>query len=359
MNIVKIALIPVILYLACTLVGVGLFPKCRKKGIGMGTVAGLVACWALFYIVSIPVIIFQTETMGLNLIMWIYGIGVSVLILAGLVMSVIRLAGKKPEENKSKWPEDVAGRVLSKSEIIYLSLFLGIVIFQLIKTIFYAYADGDDAYYVALAQSLTADNNSPYVYDPYTGLYSGIKYRYALAPFPLWSTFIAKLSGLNVATVSHICIPVFLIPITYVIYNAVGIKLFKDNRNKRYMFLCLLAVFVMFSFYSFNSAEVFLLTRTRQGKEALANIIIPFLFLEFMEPVMSDKWEIDAENYIMIILIAISGALTSVFGNVLVLIILFAAFIYSFFRKAGWKECIKIALTALPGLAVLALYILL
>lgn len=359
MHIVEIALVPIILYLVCTVIGAGLFPGSRERGIGMGTVAGLIVSWAFFYVVSIPVIIFQTETMGFNLIMWIYGIGMGVLTLCALVLCVVRFFIKKPVERKSLWPEDVARKVLSRADIIYLSLFLGIVVFQLIKTVFYAYADGDDAYYVALSQSLMAENNSPYLYDPYTGLYSGINYRYALAPFPLWITFISKLAGLNAATVSHICVPVFLIPITYVIYNAAARKLFKDNSTKRYMFLSLIAVFIMFSFYSFNSAEVFLLTRTRQGKEALANIIIPFLFLEFMESAMAEAWKIKAKNYILIILIAISGALTSVFGNVLILIMLFANFLYSFYRKAAWKERIKAAAAALPGLIVLGLYMLL
>ena len=114
----------------------------------------------------------------------------------------------------------------------------------------------------------------------------------------------------------------------------------------------------MFSHYSYNSAEVFLLTRCRQGKEALANIIIPLLFYEMLCLAREDEWKITAKNYILIIFICIAGALTSVFGNVLMLIMLFGNFIYALHRRAGLREIIKAAVLAGPPLLVLGLYML-
>ena len=354
MNIISPILICISVWLASFIIGRGFFPCISKKGSFLAEVCGLMVLWSLFFVVAIPVIIFQSETVGMNVITIVYGVLSLMTVLVSLGLMVIRIIKK---EDKIIPPPFV----LDIHEILYLALFLGIVAFQLYKAVFFAYADGDDAYYVAISQSVSGkgDFNSLYTNDPYTGFYIGTAYRYALAPFPIWTAFLARVFSVNAATVAHVCMPVILIPITYVIYNAIAVKLFADNRAKRYMFLCLISVFVMFSRYSLYSAEVFLLTRTRQGKEALANIIVPFLIYVFLDIDKEEEYKISVKNYIMIILIAISAALTSVFGNLLVLIALFANFVYSFFRHAPLKEKIKAASLAAPGVIMLLLFLVL
>ena len=353
-NIISPILICISIWFASFVIGRGFFPSISKKASFLASVCGLMVLWALFFVTAIPVIIFQSETIGMNVITIVYGVLTVITILVSLGLLVKRIAKK---EDKLIPPPFV----LDVHEILYLTLFLGIVAFQLYKAVFFAYADGDDAYYVAISQSVSGkgDFNSLYTNDPYTGFYIGTAYRYALAPFPIWIAFFARVFSVNAATVAHICMPVTLIPITYVIYNAIAVKLFADNRAKRYMFMCLISVFVMFSRYSLYSAEVFLLTRTRQGKEALANIIVPFIIYIFLDMAKEEEYKISTKNYIMIILIAISAGLTSVFGNLLVLIALFANFIYSFLRHAPLKEKIKAASLAAPGLVMLLLFVVL
>jgi hypothetical protein len=353
-NIISPILICISVWLASFIIGRGFFPCISKKASFLASVCGLMILWALFFVTAIPVIIFQSDTVGMNVITLVYGVLVSLTVLVSLGMLIKRIAKK---EDKLIPPPFV----LDIHEILYLALFLGIVAFQLYKAVFFAYADGDDAYYVAISQSVSGkgDFNSLYTNDPYTGFYIGTAYRYALAPFPIWIAFFARVFSVNAATVAHVCMPVILIPITYVIYNAIAVKLFTDNRTKRYMFLCLISVFVMFSRYSLYSAEVFLLTRTRQGKEALANIIVPFLIYIFLDIAKEEEYKISVKNYIMIILIALSAALTSVFGNLLVLIALFANFVYSFLKHAPLKEKIKAASLAIPGVIMLLLFVVL
>ena len=349
MSIIKIILVCLIIYSAAYILGRGLFPSLRDKGTGLSLAGGLMVIFATFYAITLPVIFFQKEDSGMNIVMWVYSVLISICLIVSIVLIVIRLVGKKESAAAQK-------PMLDTKETIYLALFIGIVLFQLFKSAFYAYADGDDAYYIAVAQALGSGQNDLYMHDPYTGELRGLMTRYALAPFSAWVAYFARLFSLNAASVAHISMPLSLIPITYVIYNAVGEKLFPDNRTKKYMFLCLIAVFVMFSHYSYNSAEVFLLTRSRQGKEALANIIVPMLFFEILDISGEEKWKIRGENLIMIILICISAALTSVFGNVLVLIMLFFNFVYSFVRKAEWKERIKAAIPAVVNLFIILLY---
>ena len=354
MNIISPILICISIWFASFIIGRGFFPSISKKASFLSVVCGLMVLWSLFFVIAIPVIIFQSENVGMNVITTVYGALAGLTVLVSLGILVKRLMKK---EDKIIPPPFV----LDIHEILYLALFVGIVGFQLYKAVFFAYADGDDAYYVAISQSVSGkgDFNSLYTNDPYTGFYIGTAYRYALAPFPIWIAFFARVFSVNAATVAHVCMPVILIPITYVIYNAIAVRLFADNRAKRYMFLCLISVFVMFSRYSLYSAEVFLLTRTRQGKEALANIIVPFLIYVFLDIAKEEEYKIPVKNYIMIILIAISAALTSVFGNLLVLIALFANFVYSFLRHAPLKEKIKAASLAVPGVIMLLLFVVL
>lgn len=351
MLIVKPVVLCLIVYLAALILGKGLFPGIRNKGIGMSVVSGFCILWALFFAVCIPSIFLQKEGHGMDYVM----IGYSALLGVFILLSVILIIVRQVKGKNSFFGEK---KILDRKEIAYLSLFLGIVLFQLYKSVFYAYADGDDAYYIAVAQSIAGGGNSLYLHDSYTGLNIDIAYRYALAPFPVWIAYLARIFKLNAAIVSHICMPVMLIPVSYFIYNAIALKLFGENKTKRYMFLCLLAVFVLFSHYSICSPEFFMLARTRQGKEALGNIIIPFLFFEMIDIAKNEKYRVETENILVMFFLCIATALTSVFGNLLILIVLFGNFIYSFIRKASWKDRILISLPGIFNLFMVAIYVL-
>lgn len=356
MLVIKPLLLCLIVYMASVILGRGLFPELRNKGICMPLVGGLLTLWTLFYVVCIVCIFIQTNQHGMDHVMIAYSAGVIALLLVSVVLLIIRVVKKQETIFRSR--EEIFGKkLLDKKEMVYLGLFLGLVLYQLYKAIFFAYADGDDAYYVAVSQSVSGNVDALYKYNAYTGLEEAIAYRYALAPFPIWQTYFSRLLGLNAATIAHICMPLLLIPVTYFIYNAIGIKLYKDNRTKRYMFLCLISVFVLFSRYSMYSPEFFMLARTRQGKEALGNIIIPILFFVMADIVSREKWNIKFQDVLLLFVVCISAALTSVFGNLVVLLVLFGIFVYSFVKKTGWKDRILPVVPGIINLAVMAMYI--
>ncbi|MCQ2519004.1 MAG: DUF6077 domain-containing protein [Lachnospiraceae bacterium] len=351
MIIVKPIILCLIVYLSAYILGKGFFPGIRNKGIGMSVASGICILWALFLVVCLPCIFLQKENHGMDYVMIGYSVLTAVFLLISAVLIVISLFKKKSLLSYDK-------KMLDRKEIIYLALFLGIILFQLYKSVFYAYSDGDDAYYIAVSQSIAGGGNSLYWQNPYTGQGIDIAYRYALAPFPVWIAYLARLFDVNAAIVAHICMPLILIPVTYVIYNAISLKLFGDNSTKRYMFLCLLAIFVLFAHYSMYSPEFFMLARTRQGKEALGNIIIPFLLFELVDIAQREKWHIEVENVLMMFFVCVATALTSVFGNLLILIVLFGNFVYSFIRKGSWKDRILISLPGIFNLLIVVFYIL-
>ena len=118
-------------------------------------------------------------------------------------------------KERAKKQGAVQGKRLERSEIIFLGLFLGLVLFQLYKTVFYAYADGDDAYYVAVARAAQVSDRL-YRSDPYTGMPFMQAKRYFLAPFPLWIAIISRITGLNAAAAAHVAVPLMLIPVSYI-----------------------------------------------------------------------------------------------------------------------------------------------
>lgn len=357
MLIVRAVLLVITVYLGAFLLG-GLVQEKDETSVGIRIVKGLMISWTFFYGLAVVFILNQFEW-GYS-VFWesdtltlIYSIVLIVLLDLGLAVTTAQFVKKIKKSEKTGI---VTVKPLSKNEMLYLAIFLGLVLFQLVKALLYAYADGDDSYYVSVVQLMASGENSLYTKDPYTGYPVGISNRYALAPFPIWVGYLGRIFGLNGAVTSHICMPMIFIPVTYFIYDAIGKKLFENNKSKKYMFLSLVAVFVMFSHYSYNSAEVFMLTRSRQGKEVLACVIIPILFYGMLKQALEEEWKYNVKSYITIILIAVSAALTSVFGNIIVLIMLFANFVYSIMRRAKFRYILLSATLALPSLAIVAFY---
>lgn len=251
---------------------------------------------------------------------------------------------------------------LTKTEIVVLGAFIALILFQLYKTLFYAYADGDDAFYIATAQTANISDKM-YLIEPYTGVFlskDNVNYRYALAPFPMWIAYTARLSGLNVATVAYIFVPVIFIGITYTIYYEISKRLFKDSREKQLIFMVISTVIIMFSNVSTSTAETFLLTRARQGKEALANIVLPFMFLimyEVFEKLKENEKCIKISDIIMLLLVGASAGLMSVFGNLLFGISIVAYELMLIVYKKKIRVMVDMAMTAIPSGILLLLYI--
>ena len=74
MSIIKIILVCLIIYSAAYILGRGLFPSLRDKGTGLSLAGGLMVIFATFYAVTLPVIFFQKEDSGMNIVMWIYSV---------------------------------------------------------------------------------------------------------------------------------------------------------------------------------------------------------------------------------------------------------------------------------------------
>ncbi len=318
----------------------GLLLRKEKESMLITFVYGYILQWAVFFVVCVPYIIKRGRLSHVS------KITIAVYAVCALGGIVKYLFSKKNR---------ITVRILSKSEIVYLAVFLGLVIFQIYKALFFAYEDGDDSFYVSISQySAVADYM--YTTDAYRGTPSVIWYRYALAPFPEWIASFAQRTGINAAIFSHTIIPPVFIVITYIIFNEIAKLLFEEDAEKRYMFLVLLAVFEMFENVSTSTSGTFLLTRARQGKEALACIVLPLLFFEIYY-VIKNGCKISFLMFLLMVCTSISAALTSMFGNMLAPLMVGFLMLYVVIKKKGLKAFLLAGLTIVPNALAVLLYL--
>ena len=367
----------------------------RKGGIGLAIITGMVMMWATF----MPICLFMIyRRKWLSDVIKIYLPVLAVMVLAGILVTFVKKLGitkrvkvgaakadkrekggaakadkrekagaakaDKREKGGAATKFDKAAKTgdavtigrnfLSKEEIIYLSIALGLMIFMLYKSVTLSVFDGDDAYYVSEANII---NQAEWLYllDPYTGTGIGIMWRYACAPFPAFVAMLARLSGLHAATVSHIVMPLIMIPASFIVWNEFGKKLFEKDKLRKYMFLDLMAVIALFGRYSISTAETFMLSRSRQGKEALAAFVIPFMLVTLAK--VYEKSHAALRDFFVLLAIVLSAAICSVFGNVCALIVLFGWFIACVVKKRPLTDLMCSAALALPGLAMIFIYL--
>lgn len=258
----------------------------RLRTTGVTLLIGYLLLFALMEIVGIPVMLLSVYH-GYSRMVILYavlqilgaGAGYGFWIYRGKKTRKSNLSGALKETNRFSWlrrvPYDTwEGRIL-------LIMFLLLVGFQLYMAFTRASFDGDDAYYVV--QALTAQQTDTlYRIDPNRGVSMPLDARHALALFPIWEAFVGTMCGIHATVMAHSVVPLFLIPLTYLIYYEIGCELFCSKKRLLPMFMVLMALWQMFGNVSIYTTETFFLTRTWQGKSFAGNFIIPAAFWIFL-----------------------------------------------------------------------------
>lgn len=342
--------------------------KNRVDG-GYAFCLGYMLMWALFQLIAVPVIIKEGE---FPLVEFAFEAVSLTLAFAGLFLFLLQL--KDGLWDKWRHPGREAlkiGEIKEKALPLFLwAVFAAGLLFQMAQAYLLAYADGDDAFYIPI--SLTASQGgSLYKSIPYTGETCELNLRYGLAPFPVWVGFIASKCRVNAAVAAHSLMPLVLIPVTYVLYLEIGKGLCsgldagaeKEKRLRNDVLLPLFMIFVtllqIFGNYSIYPASTFLLTRTRQGKAALGNVILPFfiLILYRMAEEVKRQGKARGENVLWLMAAMTAGCLCSTMSGFLcsMLVMLTAFLIFLLY----WKPLILLQgfLGCLPGIAYALLYL--
>lgn len=243
-------------------------------------------------------------------------------------------------------------------------LFFVLVGFQLYRAAAYTSFDGDDAYYVV--ESLIAQQaDVMYRILPYTGGSTGLDVRHVLAVFPMWVAFISVKSGIHATIVSHVVMPLVLIPLTYLVYYEIGNALFgkrsdgKQGRENLPVFMILMCMFQIFGNVSIYTNETFFLTRTWQGKAVAGSLVIPafiWLFLLIFDGVKKDK-RTDAGLWILLVCVNMTAGICSSIAVFIASILIAVTAFCLMLVERDFKVLLKIGAACIPNIIYMGIYV--
>lgn len=329
--------------------GAAAFVDKQQKNVCFMWIAGYLLLFAGFQILSVPFVLMQTTFTPLVGLFAVFGV------LAATAGLFIWLAAKKKRPLLKAVPLK-----MERAEKALWTVFFAILAIQLFLAVFLAFADGDDAYYVAIS-TVTEASDTMYVVLPYTGGTTALDTRHALAPFPLLISFFSRVSGIHPAIISHVALPLLLLPLTYGIYGMLGSRLLKGKRKQLPAFLIFVELLIMWGNYSLYTAETFLITRTRQGKAALGNIVIPslFLLLYLIGERLYENHKIEKSLWFCVFALVTAACLCSTLGGFLVAVLLGVFGLCTMVSYKKWKLILPIMLCLLPAAVYIGFYIIL
>lgn len=357
MTVLQLLVAALILLAVPSVVG-SIFIKNMDKDMGnsMGKlifqwVSGQLCLWACFQLICVPLILLEQDYI-------LVVIGYSILlVLAVLTAVILAVKNKKRTSVAAK-----TGRVDKKGPVsrLFWAVFWALLVFQLVQAVRMTYADGDDAFYVVVS-SITQNAQTMYRKLPYTGYATELDARHGLAPFPIWIAYLADVTGVRAVSMAHVILPIVLIAMTYGIFYLLGEMLLQKKKEDIPLFLIFTELLVLFGDYSFYTAENFMIARSRQGKAALGNIVIPMMLLLLLTLLrqLQEGEKITLQYYILLAAAGITACLCSTLGAMLVCVLvgivgLCAAIVYK-----RWKILIPLLLCCLPNVCCAALYLVL
>lgn len=342
-----------LLLLAAPVAAGSLFGRMDKdmRGPVFWWVSGQLFLWACFQLICVPMILLETDYS------FVSGVYSGVLALTVLAAAVRALRSRKAAAAVTV----IRGYDRKRRAYYFLwMVFWALLIFQLVQAVRMTYRDGDDAFYVAIS-AITQDAQTMYSKLPYTGRATALDIRHGLAPFPIWITYLAEVSGIRAATMAHVVVPVALIAMTYGIFYLLGRVLLREKRDTLPLFLIFTELLTLFGDYSFYTVENFMIARSRQGKAALGSIIIPaiLLLLLVMLRQLQEGGEIAWKYYVLLFAAEAAGCLCSTMGAALCCLPVGIAGICAAAACKRGKILFPMGLCCLPGVCYAALYLML
>lgn len=354
--VVQLLILALVLLIIPFIIG-GIFVDVDREGkkLLFRWVSGQFLLWAGFQLLCVPLILRERDFSSLAAAFLGYT--------AALVLLATAMGIKRWPERKKAFSWSLMRKKEGKArgmELVLWGAFWGVLLFQLVQAVRLAYADGDDAYYVAVA-AITQSSDSMYTTLAYTGGATGLDIRHGLAPFPLWISFLGRVSGMKAAMVAHTILPVVLIAMTYALFYLIGRRLFEEKGGQLPLFLLFTELLVLFGNYSIYTPENFMIARSRQGKAALGNIVIPFLLLLFLMLLkrLQENREISPLLYLLFCATAVTGCLCSTLGALLVCMAVGIAGLLGSICYRRVRVLVPLAVCCMPCLCYAFLYLLL
>lgn len=358
------------LLLACMMVtilpaAVGtVFLPLKTKGarVLLAWIYGQICLWAGFLFVCVPMVLLKKEFPQVETAYFAFCACVAGL--AGITWLVRKKSRGGDAQQALKDATDTTrtkDNKTSRAAILLWCAFAAFVVLQIFCVFYLRYEDGDDAYYVAIT-SYAKEVKALYRNIPYTGQYTELDVRHALAPFPVWVAVLADVAGLSGATTAHSFMPVFILLVTYGLYYLLGERLLGDGKGndwKMPLFMTFAGLLVTFGGYSIYSAENFLIVRAGQGKAVLANVVIPALLYAlvlFMQR-LEKKEKVPVSLWLMICATMTTGCLCSTLGSFLLCVFLGVVILCALVIYRKWTLLIGAMASVAVPLVMAAIYV--
>ncbi|MCI6715665.1 MAG: DUF6077 domain-containing protein [Lachnospiraceae bacterium] len=361
-----------------------------KRNPGVVILAGYFCMWAVFEVVTIPAVLF-VKYHNFSVAADCFTVISILCAIAGLLVWYRNTKNDRPglvfgadrntnDRSVTNGKGILLFRNMTWPERIEWLLFAALIGFQLYKAVAYASFDGDDAYYVV--ESLLAQQaDVMYRILPYTGRPTDLDVRHVLAVFPMWVAFVSVKSGIHATIVSHVVMPVVLIPLTYLVYFEIGRILFpvssveeqkedgkKEEGKKKGLsgqrenlpiFMILMCLFQIFGNVSIYTNETFFLTRTWQGKAVTGSLVIPaflWLFLWIYDGVKKEK-KTDAGLWLLLVCINMTAGICSSIAVFIVSILIAVTAFCLMLVEKDFKVLLKIGATCIPNVIYMGIYV--
>ena len=305
--------------------------------------------WAVFQIVTVYFTLIGGK---LDDVIRIYAV-ISAGIGAGGLLAALRVWTKEDKsalKRRCMW---------IKEQKVLTGIFVVLWLVQMAALLVLAVNDGDDAFYMAVAER-ARESGALYTANVYSFGNTELNYRYALAPFPIWIAFLSRISGVHILVIGHVVLGIVLVTMSYVIYGQIGQTLFGENIQKRMQMLILVAVLYIWGNTSSHTAESFLLLRTRQGKALVAGLVFPAMICLILKigKTLEQHGKISLKDYLLAAAIILTGCLGSTLGGSLVILLWASALLLLAIGYRKWSLLPLGALSAVPGLVYALLYLL-
>lgn len=361
---------------------IGLIPAnfipAEKRSPGFVLLSGYFGMWALFEIAAVPAVLW-VEYDNFKIASAVFTVFTLLAAAAGVVLLYRNGKAGAPRLILGTRVTAVAKRFFAGTGVEWL-LFFVLLGFQLYKAVAFTSFDGDDAYYV-VESLLAQEAGVMYRILPLTGGSTGLDVRHAMAVFPMWTAFVSVRAGVHATIVSHVVMPLVLIPLTYLLYYEIGRILFVkkprtggkqidkeqlqdagrsvSSRENLPIFMIVMAVFQIFGNVSIYTNETFFLTRTWQGKAVAGALVIPALVWVFL--LIYDKGvkngRTDVGVWILLVCVNMTAGVCSSIAVFLVCILVAVTTFCLAVAERDWKILFKVGAACIPNVIYMGIYV--
>ena len=296
----------------------------KKNNLFLTIANGVVVLWAIFEVVS--------------LIFAKLGFKLSTLTKTFLILFIVLVIWKYFIKGKTELLKSIK-ETLSfpwKNNILK-SIMLFLIFLQVISVSLLWHEDLDDATYVGIPVTSYYTDTINKI-SPDTGEEVELETfgEYALSEFPVFWAMWSQVFHIHPAILMRTILPIFLIPLSYVIYWCIGNEILEKNSEK-YWFIIFVSIINLFGGFSVRSTSSFLLYRIWQGKAVLCNIVIPLYYYYYIEGRRDKR---DCVWYIEMYIIVLSACMTSFSGVLIMPIIIGVCSILDLLYKEPMKNVI-------------------